>query len=54
LSDGTLLAVAGYPGCAQRSHFAGFARYGYANSQHRYVYGVRLVLLTDLRGLPLG
>jgi hypothetical protein len=54
LSDGSLLAVAGYPGCAERSHFAGFARYGYAKSQHRYVYGVRLVLLTDLRGLPLG
>ncbi len=54
LSDGTLIAVAGYPGCAERSRFAGFARYGYAKSQHRYVYGVRLVLLTDLRGLPLG
>jgi IS5 family transposase len=54
LCDGTLLAVAGYPGCAQRSHFAGLARYGYAKSQHRYVYGVRLVLLTDQRGLPLG
>jgi IS5 family transposase len=54
LSDGTLLAVASYPGCAERSDFAGFARYGYAKSQHRYVYGVRLVLLTDARGLPLG
>jgi Transposase DDE domain len=54
LSDGTLIAVAGYPGCAQRSEFAGVARYGYAKSQHRYVYGVRLVLLTDARGLPLG
>src|SRR5919197_1042156 len=54
LSDGTLIAVAGYSGCAQRSEFAGFARYGFAKSQHRYVYGVRLVLLTDLRGLPLG
>jgi DDE family transposase len=54
LSDGTLLTVAGYPGCAERSAFAGFARYGYAKSQHRYVYGVRLVLLTDARGLPLG
>jgi hypothetical protein len=54
LSDGTLIAVAGYPGCAQRSEFAGFARYGFAKSQHRYVYGVRLVLLTDARGLPLG
>jgi Transposase DDE domain len=54
LGDGTLIAVASYPGCAQRSEFAGFARYGFAKSQHRYVYGVRLVLLTDARGLPLG
>lgn len=54
LSDGTMVAVASYPGCAQRSEFAGFARYGFAKSQHRYIYGVRLVLLTDRRGLPLG
>src|SRR5919197_6610693 len=54
LSDGTLIEVAAYPGCAQRSEFAGFARYGFAKSQHRFVYGVRLVLLTDARGLPLG
>src|SRR5262249_14453131 len=54
LSDGSLIGVANYPGCAQRSEFAGFARYGFAKSQHRYVYGVRLVLLTDTRGLPLG
>src|SRR5207253_1864040 len=54
LSDGTLIGVASYPGCARRSEFAGFARYGYAKSQHRYVYGVRLVLLSDERGLPLG
>ena len=54
LADGTQLAVANYPGCQQRSHFAGFARYGYARSQHRFVWGVRLVLLTDTRGLPLG
>ena len=53
LGDGTLIAVASYPGCAQRSEFAGVARYGYAKSQHRYLYGVRLVLLTDSRGLPL-
>src|SRR6058998_1364594 len=50
LSDGTLIAVANYPGCQQRSEFAGFARYGFAKSQHHYVYGVRLVLLTDERG----
>ncbi len=54
LSDGSLIAVAGYPGCQRRSEFAGFARYGFAKSQHRYVCGVRLVLLTDSRGLPLG
>jgi hypothetical protein len=54
LSDGTMIAVANYPGCQRRSEFAGFARFGYAKSQHRFVYGVRLVLLTDERGLPLG
>jgi Transposase DDE domain len=54
LCDGTLLACAGYPGCASRSEFAGFARYGYQKSQHRFLWGVRLVLLTDSRGLPLG
>ena len=54
LADGTQLAVANYPGCQQRSEFAGFARYGYARSQHRFIWGVRLVLLTDVRGLPLG
>jgi hypothetical protein len=54
LADGSQLAVASYPGCQQRSHFAGFARYGYSKSQHRFIWGVRLVLLTDERGLPLG
>jgi hypothetical protein len=54
LADGSQLAVASYPGCQQRSHFAGFARHGYSKSHHRFVWGVRLVLLTDERGLPLG
>jgi IS5 family transposase len=54
LADGSQVPVANYPGCQQRSHFAGHARYGYAKSQHRFVFGVRLVLLTDRRGLPLG
>jgi IS5 family transposase len=54
LADGTQLAVANYAGCQQRSPFAGHARYGYARSQHRFIWGVRLVLLTDERGLPLG
>jgi Transposase DDE domain len=54
LADGTLVEVANYPGCAARSGFAGSARFGYAKSQHRYVYGLRLVLVADRRGLPLG
>src|SRR5213083_2707665 len=54
LADGTLIGLANYPGCTRRSEFAGFARYGYAKSQHRFVWGVRLVLLSDTRGLPLG
>ncbi|HUK44133.1 MAG TPA: IS982 family transposase [Gaiellaceae bacterium] len=54
LADGSQLAVANYPGCQQRSEFAGFACYGYARSQHRFIWGVRLVLLTDERGTPLG
>jgi hypothetical protein len=54
LSDGSLLGVANYPGCQRRSGFAGFARFGFAKSQHRFLYGVRLVLLTDVQGLPLG
>jgi hypothetical protein len=54
LCDGTLISVANYPGCQRKSEFAGFARYGFAKSSHRYIWGVRLVLLTDGRGLPLG
>ena len=54
LADGTLIGVANYPGCAQRSDFAGLARYGRCPSKSRWVWGVRLVLLSDRRGLPLG
>ena len=54
LADGSQLAVANYAGCEQRSGFVGFARYGFARSQHRYIWGVRLVLLTDADGVPLG
>jgi hypothetical protein len=54
LADGTLLGCANYPGCAQRSAFAGLASYGYAKSQRRFVWGVRLVLVSDARGVPLG
>lgn len=54
LADGTQLAVASYPGCQQRSHFAGFARYGYSKSHHRFLWGGRLVMITDGAGVPLG
>jgi hypothetical protein len=54
LADGTQLAVASYPGCQQRSRFAGFARYGYSKSHHRFLWGVRLVMITDGAGVPLG
>jgi len=43
LADGTALAVASYAGCEKRSHFSGFARYGYAKSEHRFIWGVRLL-----------
>jgi hypothetical protein len=38
LSDGTPIAVANDPSCAQRSEFAGFARSGFAKSTHRFVW----------------
>jgi hypothetical protein len=53
LADGTLIGVANYPGCAQRSEFAGTAAYGYCPSKSEWVWGVRLVLRADRRGLPL-
>lgn len=54
LADGTLIGVANYAGCAGRSEFAGVADYGYCASKSEWVWGVRLVLRTDRRGLPLG
>ena len=53
LADGTLIGVANYAGCAQRSEFAGSAAYGYCAAKSQYVWGVRLVVRTDRRGLPL-
>src|SRR4029453_11513059 len=52
--DGTLIGVANYPGCRQRSEFAGTAAYGYCPAKSQYVWGVRLVLITDRGGLPGG
>jgi hypothetical protein len=54
LADGTLLGVANYAGCAAKSEFAGYAAYGYCAAKSRYYWGVRLVLVTDTRGLPTG
>ena len=54
LADGTLLGVANYAGCQHRSEFAGHAAYGYCPSKSRFYWGMRLVLVTDAQGLPLG
>jgi hypothetical protein len=54
LADGTLLGVANYAGCAARSEFAGTAAYGYCAAKSQYVWGMRLVLMTDPAGVPVG
>jgi hypothetical protein len=54
LADGTLIACANYPGCASHSHMAGHAGYGYCPSKSRFVWGMRLVLLSDVKGVPVG
>jgi Transposase DDE domain len=54
LADGTLLSCANYPGCASRSHFAGEASYGYSPSKSQFIWGMRLVLVTDAKGVPVG
>jgi Transposase DDE domain len=54
LVDGTLIACANYPGCASQSHFAGHAGYGYCPSKSEFVWGMRLVLISDHKGVPVG
>jgi hypothetical protein len=54
LVDGTLIACANYPGCASRSEFAGHASYGYCPSKSLFVWGMRLVLICDIKGVPVG
>jgi Transposase DDE domain len=54
LVDGTLIACANYPGCASKSDFAGHASYGYCPSKSQFVWGMRLVLLADPKGVPVG
>jgi Transposase DDE domain len=54
LADGTLISCANYAGCASKSHFAGDAGYGYCPSKSRFYWGMRLVLVTDELGVPVG
>jgi DDE family transposase len=54
LVDGTLIACANYPGCASKSEFAGHASYGYCPSKSLFVWGMRLVLIADRKGTPVG
>lgn len=54
LVDGTLISCANYPGCASRSEFAGHASYGYCPSKSEFVWGMRLVLIADRKGVPVG
>jgi Transposase DDE domain len=54
LVDGTLISCANYPGCQHASEFAGHAGFGYCPSKSLFVYGMRLVLVTDARGVPVG
>ncbi len=54
IADGTLLGVANYPGCGSRSAFAGTAAYGYCPSKSQFLWGMRLVLITDATGVPVG
>lgn len=54
LVDGTLIGCANYAGCKHISDFAGYASYGYCASKSEWVWGVRLVLLSDAAGVPMG
>lgn len=54
LVDGTLIGCANYPGCASKSRFAGDAGYGYCPSKSQFLWGMRLVLLCDPKGVPTG
>jgi Transposase DDE domain len=54
LVDGTLIACANYPGCASKSEFAGHASYGYCPSKSEFIWGMRLVLIADIKGVPVG
>src|SRR5918992_4199480 len=52
--DRPLIACANYPGCASQSHFAGHVGYGRCPSKSQFVWGMRLVLISDPKGVPVG
>ena len=54
LVDGTLISCANYPGCQHRSEFAGHASFGYCPSKSQYIWGMRLVVICDIDGVPVG
>jgi hypothetical protein len=54
LVDGTLISCANYTGCAKHSDFAPDAAYGYCPSKSRFVWGMRLVVICDRKGVPVG
>jgi hypothetical protein len=54
LADGSLIGCANYSGCASKSRMAGHAGYGYCPSKSLFVWGVRLVLVSDIKGVPAG
>jgi hypothetical protein len=54
LVDGTLISCANYPGCAKHSEFAPDGAYGYCPSKSRFVWGMRLVVICDRKGVPVG
>lgn len=54
LVDGTLISCANYPGCASHYAFAPDAAHGYCPSKSLYVWGLRLVVIADRKGVPVG
>lgn len=54
LVDGTLISCANYPGCAKRSDFAPDAAFDYCPSKSQFVWGMRLVVICDRKGVPVG
>jgi hypothetical protein len=54
LVDGTLISCANYPGCAKKSDFAPDAAYGYCPSKSQFLGGMRLVVICDRKGVPVG